>query len=329
MGRGKNISPYVKAKIREKKREGATNCELMALFQVSLRTVQRACNHSQSKRKLKGRPCALTSSDRRRLVTQARQNPTKTSAEHAHLLGIPISSCTIHQELRKQNFSSVRVQKTIRLSPAAIEKCLTFARENFPKGADFWKCVMFTDEKKWNLRGNDGYVRIWTEDTNTLTMDVDLNTRPGVIVWGGICENGAWYIQRIHAKIKSSSYQQLLATEIFDSDPENLPQNFVFQQDNAPFHVSRSSKNFFKTRKIPLLSWPPYSPDLNIIENLWAIISQKVYAGGKEYKTSNELWGSVSHHFMTISDDVVGRLYCSIPNRLMSVLENHGKRTHY
>ena len=63
--------------------------------QVSLRTVQRACNDSQSKWKLKGHPCALTSSDRQRLVTQARQNQTKTSAEHARLLGIPVSSHNI------------------------------------------------------------------------------------------------------------------------------------------------------------------------------------------------------------------------------------------
>jgi hypothetical protein len=35
----------------------------------------------------------------------------------------------------------------------------------------------------------------------------------------------------------------------------------------------------------------PYSPDLNIIENLWGIVSNKVYDYGKEYKTADEKVG--------------------------------------
>ncbi|OAF64676.1 hypothetical protein A3Q56_07598 [Intoshia linei] len=36
----------------------------------------------------------------------------------------------------------------------------------------------------------------------------------------------------------------------------------VFQQDNAPIYVSNSSKKFFMTKNVELLSWPPMSPDL-------------------------------------------------------------------
>jgi len=45
---------------------------------------------------------------------------------------------------------------------------------------------------------------------------------------------------------------------------------FVFQQDNAPSHRARATKNAFRELGIELVVWPPYSPDLSPIENVWA-----------------------------------------------------------
>jgi hypothetical protein len=63
------------------------------------------------------------------------------------------------------------------------------------------------------------------------------------------------------------------------------------------------------------------------IENLWGIVSNKVYEDGKEYKTADELWDSVSHHFLAISHETIKNLYQSIPGHLISVVEKGGKRT--
>jgi transposase len=40
-------------------------------------------------------------------------------------------------------------------------------------------------------------------------------------------------------------------------------------QDNAPCHTSRAFKAFLQRNSIKFLEWPPYSPDLNTIENIW------------------------------------------------------------
>ena len=189
--------------------------------------------------------------------------------------------------------------------------------------------MIFSDEKKWNLKGNNGYISIWKEQTRQYTFETDLRRRPGVMVWGAICANGAAYICRIKGKMKASTYQRMLEDEIFGQDLTNLPEDFIFQQDNAPVHIARSSKDYFQRKEIPLLEWPPYSPDLNIIENVWGIVSRKVYEDGKEYNTSDELWESVCHHFLTISYESIKELYQSIPERLISVIEMSGKRTAY
>ena len=65
--------------------------------------------------------------------------------------------------------------------------------------------------------------------------------------------------------------------------------------------------------EIPLLEWPPYSPDLNIIENLWGIVSKRVYSDRKEYLTPDELWESVSEEFIAISMNTIQKMFESIP----------------
>ena len=50
--------------------------------------------------------------------------------------------------------------------------------------------------------------------------------------------------------------------------------------DNCPIHVSTLCQEFFIESGINVLDWPSYSPDLNIIENIWAYLSKEIYGQG-------------------------------------------------
>ena len=50
--------------------------------------------------------------------------------------------------------------------------------------------------------------------------------------------------------------------------PTILEYDSVFMQDNAPIHKAHKVTEFFAEMGIEVMAWPPYSPDLNPIENL-------------------------------------------------------------
>ena len=46
---------------------------------------------------------------------------------------------------------------------------LEFARKYITWSFGQWEKVIFSDEKKWNLRGNDGRINLWVEEGSQKT----------------------------------------------------------------------------------------------------------------------------------------------------------------
>jgi len=58
--------------------------------------------------------------------------------------------------------------------------------------------------------------------------------------------------------------------------PMILEHNSVFMQDNAPIYKAHKVTEFFEEIGIEVMAWPPYSLDLNPIENLWKMLKAEI-----------------------------------------------------
>ena len=145
-----------------------------------------------------------------------------------------------------------------------------------------------------------------------------------IMLWGAIKGDGSRVLIKCPRTLNSSGYQTVLdegLTPLYDASN-------IFMQDNAPCHKSASTLAYLERKKVCLLSdWPPQSPDLNIIENLWAQLKRKV--SERFPRNSSELWNFAKEEWYNIHNDAIYKLFDSIPRRLKAVIKNHGRHCKY
>ena len=114
----------------------------------------------------------------------------------------------------------------------------------------------------------------------------------------------------------------------YKNDPTTLenrpktgrPQN---PEDNAPAHKSAETSTWFLENGVDVLeNWPPNSPDLNIIENLWSILKGRV--AKRHPKTLEDLETFALEEFHAIPDEYVQKLFKSMKNWLILTKINRG-----
>ena len=130
----------------------------------------------------------------------------------------------------------------------------------------------------------------------------------------------------------ASSYLKVLKEAI----PTLWEPDLTFMQDNAPIHTARVVTEWFQERGIPILPWPPYSPDLNPIGHCWAKLKEKVLelypdleTQGVSEEAREEMiraikssWDQLTHMFMK-------KLVWSMQRRVDAVLKAKGCYTKY
>ncbi|GFW73041.1 transposable element Tcb2 transposase [Trichonephila clavipes] len=126
--------------------------------------------------------------------------------------------------------------------------------------------------------GSDGRRTVWRKAEHR--FDPKKNLRPtvkhgGVLqsVWGCMASNGVGNLVFIDGIMDHTLYIDILNNNLKESAKKlGLDGNFIFQQDNDSKHTARNVKMWCLFYCKQQLHTPPQSPDINVIENLWATL---------------------------------------------------------
>ena len=152
-----------------------------------------------------------------------------------------------------------------------------------------------------------------------------------IMFWGAICADGPIALVPVTGTMNATKYVNILQQHLvpfLDAQPlANQP--YKFQRDNAPCHKAQHTLAYLETEHVKVLdSWPPYSPDLSIIENMWAFLKMKLrrenITSKQQLQTRTmEIWASPE------MKQLCSRLFSSMPTRIAKCIHSKGGYTKY
>jgi hypothetical protein len=99
--------------------------------------------------------------------------------------------------------------------------------------------------------------------------------------------------------------------------------------DNAPIHRGSVVQQWKNDHGVQALDWPPYSPDLNPIENVWSYLKMQLRKLPNRPQNLIQLHDAVSVAWDGVPQSYIRNLYESMPQRMRDCIKAHGYPTRY
>lgn len=321
---------------------GMTKTNIATKLQVSRNAVSAVIKRE----KMHGSPASGSRSGRPRCTDEAldtaiaftsRVEPFLTPRQVKRKLQLDISPSTIDRRLQDAGLFGRVARHKRDYSPAEIAARLTFARHHLHWTEEQWSSVLFSDEKCFWGDGSCGRTYVRRPVGEALNPEYCVHKIAHAVkvnAWGCFSAEGPGYLHIFYEKLDSEIYVKILKDNLLDVAKRDFPspnppaiRAWHFLQDNAPMHKAGIAKQWLHNKGVSVLDFPAYSPDLNPIENLWAIMAREVEKVQCENK--EQLGNAVLKVWQTMDLKVFRKLAHSMPERCQAVIDADGHHTKY
>ena len=190
------------------------------------------------------------------------------------------------------------------------------------------------DESPYTVSGSTRF-RVWrlpNERYKPVVTRATIKHSERINVWGCFAAHGVGKLYRVPGIMDHHEYHRILQHQLKPSLAALFgKKKCIFQQDNDPKHTAKINKQYLANLesqgKLTWLEWPSQSPDLNPIENLWAIIERQLAT--RNCYTQAELFDLLREQWESLPTSLLKTLSDSMPHRCQAVIDAKGYPTKY
>jgi transposase len=277
-----------------------------------------------------GRPRCTTDETDVAVETIAEEKKFVVPKDIRRELQLSCSARTVRRRLDEVNLFGRLARVKDDYDERILKLRLSFAHGFLHFSNDDWDTVIFSDEVHFCL-GHHG--RVWVQRPPGRAYDPQY-CKPAdeelyrITLWGCFCSKGIGTGRIFTGELNSSLYRDILEHNLMPTYKQFYPSGiWRLLQDNATPHYTEEVNIWMHNHGIHIIEFPPYSPDLNPIENLWHLI--KWYVEHRNPRTAEEFERIVGEEYEAITTEICTTLARSMNDRLSQCIEYHGHKTKY
>jgi transposase len=286
--------------------------------------------HSLSDKERSGRPRCTDEETDVAIEEFAQAKKFVTPRDIRRELQLACSTRTVRRRLDEVNLFGRVAREEDDFDDRIITLRLSFARGFLHFTDAEWDTLIFSDEVHFCL-GHHG--QVWVQRPPGTAYEPQYckprdEPLAKVTLWGCFCSKGIGTGRIFLGELNSHLYCDILERNLQPTYRRFYPSGvWRFLQDNASPHYTAEVNTWMHNHGVHILEFPPRSPDLNPIENLWHVLKYRVEH--RNPRTAEDLERILGQEYKAISKQECATLARSMHSRLLQCIEFQGHKTKY